>query len=249
MKRFALAAAMAAFTASPLAAFDIGGMTEEERMIFRSEIRSYLMENPEVLLEAINVLEERQADQQAENDIALVQTNAEALFRDSHSFVGGNPDGDVTVVEFMDYRCSYCRRAYPDVSELIASDGNIRYIIKEFPILGEQSVLASRFAIAVKEVEGDEAYRDTHTELMTMRGEVTEEGLSDLSELLGFDTPAVFDMMNSDKVRNIIAENRALAQRLQISGTPSFIFETQMVRGYVPLDGMREIMEQVRDEG
>ena len=249
MKRFALAAALAAVAATPLAAFDIGGMTEEERMIFRSEVRAYLMDNPEVLLEAINVLEQRQAEQQEANDVALIAANADDLFDDGFSWVGGNPDGDITVVEFLDYRCGYCRRAHPDVAELIASDGNIRLIVKEFPILGEQSVLASRFAIAVKEVEGDDAYYDVNNELMAIQADITEQSLSDLSELMGFDTPAVFDMMNSDRVRDIIAANRALAQRLQISGTPSFVFEGQMLRGYVPLEGMREVVASLRAEG
>jgi len=249
MKRIALAAALAAVTAAPLAAFDIGGMTDEERQIFRSEVRAYLMDNPEVLLEAINVLETRQAEQQELDDLELVAANARDLFEDGHSWVGGNPDGDITIVEFLDYRCGYCRRAHPDVAELIASDGNIRLIVKEFPILGEQSVLASRFAIAVMKVEGNDAYYDVNNELMTIQGEISEQSLSDLSETLGFDTPAVFDMMNSDAVRDIIAENRALAQRLQISGTPSFVFDTQMLRGYVPLEGMREVVEQIRGEG
>ncbi|MDF0598170.1 DsbA family protein [Psychromarinibacter halotolerans] len=247
--RLPLVAALVAMTATPLAAFDLSQMTEEERMIFRSEVRNYLMDNPEVLLEAINVLEQRQAEVQAANDVTLVETNSDELFDDGYSWVGGNPDGDITIVEFMDYRCGYCRKAHPEVSELIESDGNIRYIVKEFPILGEQSVLASRFAIAVKAVEGDEAYGTVHDLLMTMRGEVTEEGLSAMSEEQGFDTPAVFDAMNSAETETIIAQNRALAQRMAISGTPSFIFESEMVRGYVPLDGMREILAEVRAEG
>ncbi len=248
--RLALALSLAAATAlaTPVFALDIGAMTEEERLVFRSEVRAYLMDNPEVLLEAINVLEQRQAEQQSADDATLLQTNADAIFDDGHSFVGGNPDGDITVVEFMDYRCGYCRKAHPDVTELIASDGNIRYIVKEFPILGEQSVLASRFAIAVKQVEGDDAYYDTFDTLMTMRGEVSEEGLSNLSEDKGYDTKAVFDAMNGEAVQTIIAENRELAQRLQINGTPSFVIGDELLRGYIPLDGMRQIVEEERGD-
>jgi protein-disulfide isomerase len=246
--RLLTAAALAAFTATPLAALDIAGMTEEERLLFRSEVRAYLMDNPEVLIEAINVLERRQADAQAAGDVSLVQTNADALFRDDHSFVAGNPEGDVTVVEFLDYRCGYCRKAHPEVTQLIEGDGNIRLVVKEFPILGEQSVLASRFAIAVGRIEGDEAYWDVHDELMTLRGEISEQGLSDLSEAKGWDTRTIFTEMNSPEIAAIIDENRALAQRLQINGTPSFVFEDQMVRGYVPLDAMNEIVEKVRGD-
>lgn len=247
MKRIAMAAALAATTlATPLAAFDIGEMTDEERMLLRSEIRGYLMDNPEVLLEAINVLEQRQANEQAANDVALVQTNADAIFDDGHSYVGGNPDGDITIVEFLDYRCGYCRKAHPDVEALLSGDGNIRFVIKEFPILGEESVLASRFAIAVKQVEGDEAYFDVHNTLMTMRGEVSEDGLSSMSEEKGFDTKAVFDAMNGDAVQDIIRENRELAQRLQIQGTPSFVIEDELLRGYIPLEGMQQMVEEAR---
>ncbi|MDJ0629046.1 MAG: DsbA family protein [Rhodobacter sp.] len=248
LKTFA-ASGLVALLAAPLAAFDMNAMTDAEREVFRAEIRAYLMDNPEVLLEAIDVLEERQAAEQAAGDIELVQVNAESIFNDGYSYVGGNPDGDITVVEFLDYRCGYCKRAHPEVTELIASDGNIRYIIKEFPILGEQSVLASRFAIAVKEVEGPEAYLETHDTLMTLRGEISEASLSDLSEQLGYDTPSVFDAMNSDVVQDQIAQNRQLAQRLQINGTPSFIFETEMLRGYAPLEAMRDVVEELRAEG
>ncbi len=248
MKTRLLAVALAALTATPLAALDIAGMTDEERLLFRSEVRNYLMDNPEVLIEAINVLERRQADAQAAGDVSLIQTNADAIFSDGHSIVGGNPDGDITIVEFMDYRCGYCRKAHPEVTELLETDGNIRFVVKEFPILGEQSVLASRFAIAVAAVEGDEAYWDVHDELMTLRGEVSEQGLSDMSEEKGWDTRSIFTEMNSPKTEQIIAENRALAQRLQINGTPSFVFQDEMVRGYVPLDGMQEIVAKVRGD-
>ena len=247
-KKLIPAAALSAILATPLVAFDMNAMSDAEREVFRAEIRAYLMENPEVLLEAISVLEERQAAEQAAGDVDLIAVNSDAIFNDGYSYVGGNPEGDITVVEFIDYRCGYCRRAHPEVNELLASDGNIRYIIKEFPILGEQSALAARFAIAVKEVQGDDAYLETHDTLMTMRGEITEQGLSDLSEELGYDTPKVFDAMNGEVVQNQILQNRELAQRLQINGTPSFVFETQMLRGYVPLDGMREVVAELRSE-
>ena len=248
MTRLALAAAAAALIAAPAAATDLDAMTEADRAAFRAEVRAYLLENPEVILEAINVLEQRQAAQQAADDVSLVRVNAEEIFSDGYSFVGGNPDGDVTMVEFLDYRCGYCRRAHPEVNELLNTDGNIRYIIKEFPILGEQSVLASQFAIAVKQVQGDEAYLATHDRLMSMRAEVTSEALTAMSDQLGYDTTAILEVMQSPAVQEQITRNRALAQRLRINGTPSFVFDTQMVRGYVPLDTMRGIVSELRTE-
>ncbi|MEM6695926.1 MAG: DsbA family protein [Pseudomonadota bacterium] len=232
--------------AAPGAALDLNTMSDEERALFRAEVRAYLMDNPEVLLEAIDVLETRQAEQQAADDLALVATHRDALFDDGYSFIGGNPDGDITIVEFLDYRCGFCKRAHPEVAELVRTDGNIRYVIKELPILGEESVLASRFAIAVKEVEGDAAYYDIHNALMEMRGAVTEQALSDMSEAMGFNTPDVFSMMNTDAVREVIEKNRELAGMLGIQGTPSFIFESQMRRGYLPLDAMRDVIAEER---
>lgn len=246
MLRKLTAAALSAVLATPLAAQQTPTMSDAERAAFRAEVRAYLMENPEVLLEAIQVLESRQAAEQAAGDVSLVQQNAQDIFNDGYSFVGGNPDGDITMVEFLDYRCGYCKRAHPEVAELLSSDGNIRYIVKEFPILGEASVLASRFAMAVKEVQGDAAYYETHNTLMTMRSNITESVLSDLSEKSGYDTPAVMAAMDGEAITAAIDKNRALAQRLRINGTPSFVFESQMLRGYVPLEAMRDVVAQVR---
>lgn len=244
--RLILTTALVALTALPAVAFDIEAMTEAERQSFRGEIRDYLLDNPEVLMEAIGVLEERQAEAQAQGDVSLVRDNAEAIFEDGHSWEGGNPDGDVTVVEFMDYRCGYCRRAHPEVEELIASDGNIRYIVKEFPILGDESVLASRFALAVQQVAGDDAYARIHDRLITMRAAVSEASLIALATDEDLDADTVMAAMSDPEVARIIAENRALAQRLQINGTPSFIFGDQLLRGYAPLDAMRSVVEEQR---
>lgn len=246
MSRLLASAGLALGLALPAAAFDMSAMTDAERDAFRAEIRSYLLENPEVLLEAIQVLEDREAVAQAENDAALLQANAAEIFDDPDSWVGGNPDGDVTVVEFLDYRCGYCKRAHPEVLQLLESDGNIRYIVKEFPILGEQSVLASQFAIAVLRHEGGDAYAEANDELMNFRGNITKESLAGLSDEMGLDTAGVLAMMDDPEIERVIAENRQLAQTLAINGTPSFIFETEMLRGYAPLDAMQAVVAQVR---
>ncbi|WP_281981915.1 DsbA family protein [Thalassorhabdomicrobium marinisediminis] len=224
-------------------------MSDAEREAFRSEVRAYLLEHPEVLMEAIGVLETRQQEAEVMRDEHLAQANAEALTNDGFSHVGGNPDGDITIVEFVDYKCGYCRRAHPEVAELIESDGNIRIITKEFPILGEQSVLASRFAIATKLTAGDEAYKQVSDGLMTMRADVTEASLTDLAKGFDLDADAILAAMERDEVQDIIAANRALGQRMQITGTPTFVFDDQMVRGYVPLAQMRQIVEAERNDG
>lgn len=239
--------ALALAIATPAAAFDLTAMTEEERAAFRSEVRAYLLENPEILLDVSEALQARQAEAQAAGDVALIGANAKDIFEDGYSFVGGNPAGDLTVVEFIDYRCGYCRKAHSEVSELIRSDGNIRYVVKEFPILGDQSVIASRFAIAALKVVGAEAYQKINAGFYEdFRGDVTEDTLKAFAEDLGLDAGSIMAAMDDPEVTRVISENHALAGRLQIGGTPTFVIGDQMVRGYVPLDGMRQIVEQER---
>lgn len=229
--------------------FDLGSMTPEQKDAFGEAVRAYLLENPQVIMEAVAVLEQREGEQQAAADVALIQTNAEALFDDGFSWVGGNPDGDVTVVEFIDYRCGYCRRAHPEVEELISSDGNIRFIVKEFPILGDASIVSSRFALATLLVEGDDAYKAVHDALVALEGNPSEAALRRIAETFGLDGDAIIGRMDDPEIDRRIAETRALAQRMQINGTPSFVMGTEMVRGYVPLAGMRQIIEGERQGG
>lgn len=244
--RTVLAATLAFGLAAPAAAFDVSEMSDEERANFRAEIRAYLLDNPEVLMEAISVLETRERQAQVANDVALAQAYGDQLFDDGHSWVGGNPEGDVTIVEFLDYRCSYCRRAFEEVNALVERDGNIRFIVKEFPILGEQSDLASQFAVAVLQIEGDDAYKDVHDALMTMRSDVTMSALVQMSDTFGFDTAAISAEMTSETVSRIIAENRALAEAMAITGTPTFVVGDQMVRGYIPGDQMELVVAEAR---
>lgn len=244
-RRLALAALLAG-AALPAAALDLASMTDEEREAFRAEVRAYLLDHPEVLTEAISVLESREQERQVEADRALVADNLQAIVDDGHSWVGGNPEGDVTVVEFMDYRCGYCRRAFQEVEDLVAGDGNIRFILKEFPILGPQSDLASRFAISVQQLHGPDTYKDVHDALMLMQTDVDETSLTRLAESFALDPAPILERMDAPEVQAVIDQNHTLAQTLGISGTPTFVFGDEMVRGYVPLNVMQGIVEQER---
>ena len=245
MKKLITTTALVLALATPV--FAQSKMTDAERVDFRAEVRAYLMENPEVLMEAIGVLEERRNADAVADDLAMMETNADEIFRDPASWVGGNPEGDITLVEFMDYRCGYCKKAFEDVAELIKSDGNIRFVVKELPILGEQSDLTSRFAVAVLQLEGAEAYEKVHNALMVMRGDATVDSLSALGAELGLaDVAAVVARMTGPEVSSVIEANLALAQRLDVNGTPTFVIDKTLVRGYVPLDAMRQIVEGQR---
>ncbi len=237
-----------ALMTAPALAVDLDALSDAERSAFRAEVRAYLLENPEVLIEAISVLEERQAAEQAMGDEELLQVNAPDLFEDPNSWVGGNPDGDITLVEFMDYRCGYCRKAFEEVEALIAKDGNIRFILKELPILGEQSDLSARFAIATLQTSGPDAYKGVHDALMTLRGNVTEPNLRNIARDLSLDDDAIIAAMDSQEVDTVIRENRLLSQRLNISGTPAFVLGDVVLRGYLPLEAMEGIVQEVRTQ-
>ncbi|OIQ35572.1 MAG: disulfide bond formation protein DsbA [Roseobacter sp. MedPE-SWchi] len=232
----------------PAQAFDLGAMTAEERAAFGAEVRAYLMENPEVILEAVNLLEQQQAASEANRDLAMVAANLEELHNDGYSWVGGNPEGDITLVEFMDYRCGYCRKAAPEVAKLLEEDGNIRLIVKEFPILGEASVLASRFAVAAKHVAGDEAYKQVHEALVAISSDVNEVTLRRLAEGLSLDADTILAAMDTEEVTAELRRTRALAQNLAISGTPTFVLGNALLRGYLPADQLKIIVDEQREE-
>ena len=250
MKHTLSALALAACAATPALAFDVTAMSEAEREAFRAEVRAYLMENPEVIIEAVNTLEAKQAEQQAANDVALVETHAAAIFDSPDAWVGGNPDGDLVLVEFMDYRCGYCRRAQPAVLDLVSGDGNIRLVIKEFPILGPQSEVMSRFALAVQQLGGDEPYARAHEALMSWEGDISADDLRGMASDLGLDGAAVLAAMNGDSVTAVLRANHELAQRLQISGTPTFVMGEgdggELLRGYMPLEQMQQAVARLR---
>ncbi|MCV6584568.1 MAG: DsbA family protein [Marinibacterium sp.] len=227
-------------------ALDLDNLSADDRTAFQAEIRAYLLENPEVIVEAIGILENRQAEAQAANDRQVLADNLEEIQNDGYSWVGGNPDGDITLVEFMDYRCGYCRRAQPEIASLLENDGNIRLVIKEFPILGEDSLAASRFAIATKQVMGDDAYKLAHDALLELGSAVSDPALRTLSDGLGFDTDAVLARMEHPDVTKEIIQTRALAQRLGISGTPSFVLEDELLRGFLPADQMQVLIDDMR---
>ncbi|SNS15743.1 Protein-disulfide isomerase [[Luteovulum] sphaeroides subsp. megalophilum] len=221
-------------------------MSAAEREAFRAEVRAYLLENPEVLMEAFTALEQRQQLDQVNADLARLQDHSSEIYTDPASWAGGNLQGDITVVEFIDYRCGYCRKANAEVEELVASDGNIRFVLKEYPILGEESVLASRFAISVLQIAGPEPYKAVHDKLIAFRGDITTEALGRLADEMELDRAAILAHMDKDEVTAVIAANHKLAETLEISGTPTFVVDRTMVRGYVPLDGMRQIVEGQR---
>lgn len=241
MSRLALALSACLLGTTALAG-GLGEMTDAEREAFRAEVRAYLLENPEVLVEAMDVLQAQEEQAAANRDLEMLAANKDAIFNDPASWVGGNPEGDITLVEFVDYRCGYCKKAHDEVAELVASDGNIRFVLKEFPILGEDSLKASQFAISVLQLHGPDAYKSVHDALIALRGNPDEATLSSMAADLGLDPAPILTRMSTPEVMTVIEANHALASTMEIQGTPTFVIDNTMVRGYVPLDGMRQIV-------
>ena len=220
-------------------------MSPADREKLRTEIRAYLLEHPEVIMEAMQVLQARQEANKAKADAVKVTKYHDIIFNDGISWVGGNPKGDVTVVEFSDYRCAYCKRAFPEIKALLESDPNIRFVVKEFPILGPDSVAAGRMALAALKVDPDK-YGKLHDALYSFHGTVTEEIAYKIAEHVGYDPAALKKEADTDAVKSVINANYALAQELELEGTPSFVIGDKIARGYLTLDQMKEDVAAAR---
>ena len=215
---------------------------EQETRAIESIARDYLIRNPDVILRSLEALQAREDAAKAEQIRLSVRQNREALERDPNSPVGGNPEGDVTVVEFFDYRCPYCKRVAPDVEQLLASDGNIRLVYKEWPILGPESVFAARAALAARE-QG--RYLEFHERVMNQQ-QVTERSVIDAAEDLGLDVDRLRADMEAPAVTAHLETTMELANLLEIGGTPAFVIGDQLLPGAASLDRLRSLVEDAR---
>ena len=238
-------AALVALSAAALPAAAQDAFTPAQREALDERIRSYILEHPELLIEALEVLETRRQQAQAAADSNLIASAQAALFEDGYSHVFGNPEGDVTIVEFSDYRCGYCKRAHPEVMRLLETDGNIALIHKDFPVLGPDSVLASRAAMAAR-MEDPARYEAFHEAMMTHRGQLDEAAIFGLAKQAGFDEAALRLAMEAPEIEQRLRANYQLAQALRIEGTPGFVIGEQVLRGFAPYDAMAQLVAQAR---
>jgi len=229
-------------------AFDLNNMTSADRETLQKEIRRYILENPDIIFEAADLVRKREAALEIQEDEDLIRSNFDEVFYDDYSYVGGNPDSDITLVEFVDYRCGYCRKASEIVREFLKADRNIRFVVKEFPILGEASLNSSKFAVAVKNVGGPEKYKIVHDILLALTADPNEPYLRRIATELQLNPEELFKAMDSEPVLKEISRTIELAEKLKISGTPTFILDKQILRGFVPLDVLLQVAETVRNK-
>ena len=206
---FGLMAALTLAIALPALSQDAQSspFSDADKAALHAEIRAYLLANPDILMEMIQLIEDKKQAATAEGDKGLVAANAPAIFDDGFSWVGGNPDGKFTLVEFLDYQCGFCKKAQPDLSTLVTSDGDIRLIVKEMPILGPGSDLAARAAVATLITDGPESYARLHDRLMAHKGQVTDTSLDQALTETGLDPAAIRTAMTDPEVDRRIASN------------------------------------------
>ena len=235
---FAAAVSLALAGAAPAVAQSFSADQREE---IGKIIKDYLLTHPEVMQDVMAELEKRQQSADAEKHRAAVVENKATLFSSPHQVVLGNPQGNVTMVEFFDYNCGFCKRAMTDMLDLIKTDYNLKFVLKEFPVLGEGSVEAARVAVAARMQDANgKKYIEFHQKLLGSRGAADKMRALAVAKEVGFDMPRLERDMGSDEVKKTIEENMKLAEALGVNGTPSYVVGEEVVIGAVGLDTLRE---------
>jgi len=232
-----LALALAAVPASA------GVFSPDERAAMGAELRAYLTEHPEVIAEALGGAEERRYAQEARGDLALLGENADALFHSAQDWTGGNPEGDVTLVGFIDYGSKASARALAAARALLASDPGLRLVVKDTPPEGEDT--AARFAQAALRLGGSDAYVRAQDALFAAP-DVARPTLDGIARDLGLDPAAVAAAMTAPETGTVLAANRALARTLDLGPAPAYVLDRTMIRGDLPPVALARIVEQMR---
>ena len=228
---------------SPALAQDKAPLTPEQEARIKDLVKEYILANPELILEAVQTLRKKQEEAQKKAAEEALKTKRAELQGATDLPVAGNAKGDVTIVEFMDYRCGYCKSVKPVLDEVMRADGKIRLVLKEFPILGPASRTASMAAVAANK-QGK--YLAFHNALMAYPNNLTDEVIFALARQVGLDVAKLKDDMKSPEVMALIEKTNKLAQDLGINGTPGFIIGDQIIPGAVTAAEMKERLAAAR---
>ncbi|MBI1205793.1 MAG: thioredoxin domain-containing protein [Azospirillum sp.] len=243
LTRLFLALTLAVLCAASPVRAESPAFTDAQRTAIEGIIHDYLLANPEVLLETMTAYRARQeaAEAEARKD-ALVKFR-DQLSGDPNSPVGGNPNGDVTLVEFFDYQCGYCKSVFPTLVKLIGEDSKLRFVYKEFPILSPASRTAAKAALAAR-AQGK--YVVFHNALMAYRGQLSDEVVKRLAGSVGLDVARLERDMESAAVDAQITANHELASALDINGTPGFVIGGHVIPGAVDMDSLKKLIAAER---
>jgi protein-disulfide isomerase len=210
-------------------------------------VKEYLVSHPEILQDAMAELEKRQQAAEAEKSKVTIKSNSQEIFNSARQVTIGNPDGDVTLVEFFDYNCGYCKRALSDLLGVMKSDSKLRVVLKEFPVLGPGSVEAAQVAVAVRmQDKTGKKYLEFHQKLLGGRGQADKARALAAAKDAGIDMARLEKDMASDEVKATINENLKLAETLGLNGTPSYVVGSEVVVGAVGLESLQQKVNTAR---
>ena len=243
LRRIALVAILAAFPLTPAIALD-----DTEKVQIEQIIRDYLLKNPEIMVEVQQALEAKQQSQAKERATKALVENKDAIFESANQGVIGNTNGDVTVVEFFDYNCSFCQRAMQDMNALLEGDQKLKFVMKELPILSAGSVDASRVSTAVYRLY-PEQYGEFHNQLLGLQGQKDGKRAAQIAATMGMDITKIEAESQKDDVVDAFREANELANALGINGTPSYVIGDEVVFGALGEQVLREKISNMRKCG
>jgi protein-disulfide isomerase len=217
--------------------------TPQQRDAIEGIVRDYLANHPEALIEALQNAEEHLKQAARDKAAAALKARRKEVFEDPDTPVGGNPQGDVSLVEFFDYRCPYCKQVEPSLEKLLGQDKELRFVYKEFPVLGPPSVTAARAALAARKQGKYEAF---HRAMMAVKGEFDEAAVWKVARSVGLDLDQLKHDMAAPEIDRVLKRNLALAKALAIEGTPGFVIGQTIVPGAIGLDDLRQLIEEAR---
>ncbi|MEO4040333.1 DsbA family protein [Hoeflea sp. CAU 1731] len=221
-------------------------LDDSEKEELGSFIREYLIANPEILFEVQKAYEAKQEVLQKEKSRDIIANASETIFNSPNNVILGNPEGEITIVEFFDYNCGYCKRALKDMEDILANNSDVRFVLKEFPILGDDSVAAHRVASALH-IVAPEHYAEFHRSLLGGHGRANEEAAMEIALSLGVDEAALKAAMDDPSIEKGYRETFQLADMLGISGTPSYVVGDETVFGAVGVQQLASKIENVRN--
>jgi len=237
----ALALSLIAIAALPVAAADF---TPDQKKAIDGIVHDYLLNNPDALIEALRKAETKlDSDAQDKAAKALGERRRE-IYDDPLSPVGGNPQGDVTIVEFFDYRCPYCKEVQPSLDKLLGEDRKLRFVFKEMPVLGPASVTAAHAALAARKQGKYDAF---HQAMMATRGQIADDTVFHVAGSVGLDVERLKQDMAAPEIEKALKANLKLAEALGIKGTPGFVIGDRIVPGAVDLEGLSDYVAEARN--
>ncbi len=238
-------------SASALALSLIAGTAaaqEMDRGEIEKIVREYILQNPEIISEALTELDHREKEAAEAARQQVLNDSADVLFNSTRQVVLGNPEGSVTMVEFFDYNCGYCKRAHGDMAKLINEDSDLKIVLKEFPVLGQGSVEAAQVAVAVNSV-APEKYAEFHETLLLSRGQANRASALKAAADTGIQESELLAAMETDEAGQTIEEVYSIANRLGLTGTPSYVIGNEVVMGAVGYDQLRTKLDAVKNCG